>query len=159
MATLTTPAGNRKKLPIIDMTPMVDLAFLLLTFFVLTTTLSDPWVLKLSMPEKITVPINQPPIRANRVITLVLGAENKIYWYTGTASEAAETTNFSVGGIRKILIDKKRMVKDLYVLIKPSDKSQYKNIVDILDEMIITEMEHYAIVDMESQDKLLIARN
>jgi biopolymer transport protein ExbD len=159
MATLTAPSGNRKRLPAIDMTPMVDLAFLLLTFFVLTTTLSDPWVLKLSMPEKVTNTSPQPPINANRVLTLVLDQQNKVHWYVGTASEAAETTDFSNNGIRKVLLDKKRNIKDLYVLIKPSDRSQYKNVVDILDEMIITEMEHFAIVDMEGQDKLLIARN
>ena len=156
MATLTAPSG-RKRLPTIDMTPMVDLAFLLLTFFVLTSILSDPFVLRLNMPEKPTNIKGQPPINAKRVLTLVLDEQDQIHWYIGTASEKAETTNFSSNGIRKVLIEKKRSIKDLYVLIKPSDQSQYQNVIDIMDEMIITEMERYAIVDMEAHDKQLIA--
>jgi biopolymer transport protein ExbD len=159
MATLASPAGGSKKLPVIDMTPMVDLAFLLLTFFVLTTTLADPWVLQLGMPEKVSDPIVQPPIDARRVVTVVLGHDDKIHWYVGTASESAEITDFSDRGIRKVLMDKKRSIKNLYVLIKPSDRSQYKNVIDILDEMIITEIKHYAIVELDTQDKQLIARN
>src|SRR5688572_9573449 len=138
MATLTVPAGSRKNLPVIDMTPMVDLAFLLLTFFVMTSILSEPYVLKINMPDKVESPTPQPPINAKRVLTLVLGDQNKIHWYVGTASDQAETTTFSGNGIRKLLIDKKNSIQDLHVLIKPSDQSQYKNIIDILDEMIIT---------------------
>src|SRR5687767_1557896 len=133
MATLTVPAGSRKKLPVIDMTPMVDLAFLLLTFFVLTSVLSEPFALKLEMPDKVRDPISRPPISAKRVLTLVLGEQNKIHWYIGSANGTAETTDFSGTGIRKVLNEKKSSIKDLYVLIKPSDQSQYKNVIDILD--------------------------
>lgn len=157
MATLTAPSGGRKKLPVIDMTPMVDLAFLLLTFFVLTTTLTDPFVVKLEMPEK--DPVHQPPIKAEKVLTLVLGKQNKIHWYIGTASDQAITTDFSAKGIRKVLTEKKNAIKGLHVFIKPSNKSQYQDVVDILDEMIITEIERYALVEMETQDEQLIAMN
>lgn len=157
MATLTTSSGGRKKLPVIDMTPMVDLAFLLLTFFVLTTTLTDPFVVKLDMPEKNPGP--QPKIKAEKVLTLVLGEQNKIHWYVGTASDQAITTDFSANGIRKVLTEKKNSIKGLHVFIKPSNESQYQDIIDILDEMIITGIERYAIVEMETQDEKLIAMN
>src|SRR5690348_14211328 len=117
MATLTTPAGGRKRLPAIDMTPMVDLAFLLLTFFVLTTTLSEPFTLELDMPHKPDKKTPQPPINAKRVLTLVLGEQNQIHWYVGEANGKAETTTFSGAGIRKVLIEKRNSIKDLYVLI------------------------------------------
>jgi len=159
MATLTAPAGSRKRLPALDMTPMVDLAFLLLTFFVLTTTLSEPWVMKLEMPDKPTAKAPPPEINGKRVLTLVLGEQNMIHWYVGAANGTAETTTFSGTGIRKLLIEKKNAIKDLYVLIKPSEKSQYKNVVDILDEMIITQIERYALVDMETPDQRLIAQH
>jgi biopolymer transport protein ExbD len=156
MATLTASSGSRRKSTTIDMTPMVDLAFLLLTFFVLTTTLYDPFVLRLDMPEKLTNIDKQKPIKAEKVLTLVLGAQGKIYWYIGVANGKAEITNFSGNGVRKILSDKKAKIENLHVLIKASDQSQYKNLIDVLDEMIIGEIERYTIVEMEKPDKELL---
>lgn len=141
------------------MTPMVDLAFLLLTFFVLTTNLNSPWVLEMEMPDKLTDTTKQKPIKAEKVLTLVLGGQNKIYWYIGIANDKAENTDFSSKGVRKILIEKKATIKNLHVLIKASDQSKYKNVIDVLDEMIITHIERYTIVEMEEPDKQLIARN
>lgn len=150
-------SGNRKSALTIDMTPMVDLAFLLLTFFVLTTSLSQPWTLPIIMPEKVIDTGKQPPIDQKRVLTLVLGKQDEIYWYVGFLDGHAKKTNFSSNGIRKILVAKKAEIKDMYVLIKPSDQSQYKNVVDILDEMIITEIKRYAVVELEIGDKNFIA--
>jgi biopolymer transport protein ExbD len=159
MATLTAPSGSRRKSTAIDMTPMVDLAFLLLTFFVLTTNLTKPWTLQIDMPDKVSDTSKQKPIPAEKVLTLVLGAQNKIYWYTGIANGKGENTDFSSNGVRKILIDKKATIKNLHVLIKASDQSKYKNVIDVLDEMIITRIERYTIVEMEEPDRQLIARN
>lgn len=156
MATLTAPSGSRRKSTVIDMTPMVDLAFLLLTFFVLTTSLSDPWVLRLDMPEKLTDIDKQKPIKAENVLNLVLGAQDKIYWYIGVANGKAETTDFSGDGVRKILSEKKAKIENLHVLIKASDQSQYKNLIDVLDEMIIGDIVRYTIVDMEKPDKEMV---
>lgn len=156
MATLTAPSSGRKRLPAIDMTPMVDLAFLLLTFFVLTTSLTKPLTLPLQMPEKVSNVPHTKPIEANRALTLVLGADNKIHWYTGTDISAAKVSDFSPGGIRKLITEKKRSIERLYVLIKPSDKSQYKNVIDILDEMIIAEHTDFTIADLDPLDKELV---
>jgi biopolymer transport protein ExbD len=158
MATLAGSAGSRKKLPIIDMTPMVDLAFLLLTFFVLTTTLTQKSSLHLRMPEK-AIDGPHASVDGKKVLTLVLGPHNKIYWYMGVANGVAETTDFSNSGIRKILIDKMAAIRNLHVLIKPSDQSKYENMVDLLDEILITSVERYAIVEMEEPDRKLIAAN
>ena len=152
-------SGNRKSATFIDMTPMVDLAFLLLTFFVLTTNLTKPWALRIEMPNKVQGPTKPALLEDERVLNLVLGDHNKIYWYVGMPGSHIEVTDFSVHGIRKLLREKKVEIKDLYVLVKPSDLSQYQNVIDILDEMMIAEHTDYTLVDLEPEDKKLIGSN
>ena len=137
------------------MTPMVDLAFLLLTFFVMTTTFNKPYVMKMTMPEK-DDRLPAPPLPASRALTLILGDNNKIYWYQGLVDPKIEVTTFSTDGIRKLLAKKNKQMKKMMVLIKPSSKSKYKNIVDILDEMLITNIDRYALVDITPLDEELI---
>jgi biopolymer transport protein ExbD len=140
----------------IDMTPMVDLAFLLLTFFVMTTTLNKPQTMEITMPEKPKAEDKQPVVNEKRVLTLVLGAENKVYWYLGITDPKVELSNFSNEGIRKVLLQQNSQIKEMVVLIKPSDESKYKNVVDILDEMNISNIARFALVDITSVDKELI---
>jgi biopolymer transport protein ExbD len=142
----------------IDMTPMVDLAFLLLTFFMLTTTFNKPQTMEIIMPEKPKEEKDQPLVNEKKVITLLLGKDDKIYWYQGITDPAVEVTNFSKDGIRKVLLEHNAAIKDMTVLIKPSDESRYKNVVDILDEMNITNIRRYAIVDFTPVDKGLIQK-
>ena len=97
----------------VDMTPMVDLAFLLLTFFVLTSTFSKPKVMSLSYPAKIDEPIGDAP-KLNNGITFLL-SEDKIFYYTGEfypanrpgpdGPTALIKTDFSASGLRKVLAD------------------------------------------------------
>ncbi len=79
----------------IDMTPMVDLAFLLLTFFVMTTTLNKPQTMEITMPEKPKNEDKPPVVNEKRVLTLVLGQDDKIYWYLGITDPKVEVTDFS----------------------------------------------------------------
>jgi len=138
----------------IDMTPMVDLAFLLLTFFVMTTTLNKPQTMEITMPEEDE---KEPPkVNEKHVLTLVMGKNDKIYWYIGITDPEVKVTNFSNTGIRKLLLEKKRDIPKLIVLIKSLDESKYKNMVDILDEMNINSIQRYAIVDVTPVDKELI---
>ena len=140
----------------IDMTPMVDLAFLLLTFFVMTTTLNKPQTMEITMPEKPKEQDKPPVVNEKRVLTLVLGGNNKVYWYLGITDPKVELSDFSNDGIRKVLLKKNAQIKEMVVLIKPSDESKYKNMVDILDEMNIGNIARYALVDITSIDKELI---
>ncbi len=140
----------------IDMTPMVDLAFLLLTFFVLTSTLSKPQTMEINMPEKPKEGDKQPEVNEKKVLTLVLGANDKLYWYVGITEPRAERIDFSKEGVRKILLDKKATIRDLIVLIKAMDDSKYKNMVDVLDEMTICNIQRFAIVDITSADKDIV---
>jgi biopolymer transport protein ExbD len=140
----------------IDMTPMVDLAFLLLTFFVMTTTLNKPQTMEIVMPEKNEDLSEQPKVNEKHVLTLVLGENDKIYWYVGITDPELKLTDYSATGIRKILKEKKNEIPKLVVLIKASDKAKYKNMVDILDEMNISTVKIYALVDITPVDEELI---
>jgi biopolymer transport protein ExbD len=147
---------SKKSSTRIDMTPMVDLAFLLLTFFMLTTTFNKPQTMEITMPEKPKEEDKAPLVNEKRVLTLVLEANNKIYWYVGITEPKIERTDFSNAGIRKVLIEQNAQIKEMVVLIKPSDRSKYKNVVDILDEMSISNIQRYALVDITRVDEELI---
>jgi biopolymer transport protein ExbD len=97
----------------IDMTPMVDLACLLLTFFMLTTAFSKPKVMEIILPQKDKEKDkNQPEIPKWRVLNVILTADDKIYWYPGLAAKppypAISVTDFSKDGIRKLILDRNK---------------------------------------------------
>jgi len=140
----------------IDMTPMVDLAFLLLTFFILTTTLNKPQTMELTMPEKPKNEEKLPEVNEKKVVTLILGANDKIYWYHGITDPKIEVTDYSKTGIRKVLQQKNSEIPGMIILIKPSKDSRYKNVVDILDEMTITNMQRFAMVKITPVDEELV---
>jgi biopolymer transport protein ExbD len=113
-------AGGKKKAkkhaPHIDMTPMVDLMCLLITFFMLTTAFSKPKIMEIVLPEKQTDPNAEPPkIPGSRTLNIVLGPDNKIYWYPGVVKPEDYNslpplfeTDFSPSGIRKMLLERNR---------------------------------------------------
>ena len=145
----------------IDMNPMVDLAFLLLTFFMLTTTFQRPQAMELVMPakpEKEAI-IQEQPIKESRALSIYLGDENKVFWFVGLTDPDVQIADYSKDGIRKVLLEKNEEIQDIVVLIKPADASNYQNLVDILDEMAITGIQRYAIVYPTPEDEILIANN
>jgi biopolymer transport protein ExbD len=143
---------SKKQSTKIDMTPMVDLAFLLLTFFILTTTLTKQTALQVEMPEKIVDPADIPRVNVKDVLTLVLAEDNKLYWWMED-DPVAKVTSYSRNGIRKILLEKGQQNSKLVIQIKPKDNCNYENMVDILDEMHITRMLRYAIVEVNEEDE------
>jgi biopolymer transport protein ExbD len=106
----------KKHAPHIDMTPMVDLMCLLITFFMLTTAFSKAKIMEIVLPEKIKDPNAEPPkISASRTLNLILGPDNKIYWYPGVVKPEdynnlppLSETDFSATGIRQILLEKNK---------------------------------------------------
>lgn len=150
-------AGRLKQLPRVDLTAMVDLAFLLITFFMLTTTLTKPQLLEVAMPVDAPIPLG---VSEERTMTICLGSDNKLLWYKGALEKPLikpVIDNYQRSGIQKTLFEQVKEIKtisgkDLIVLIKPSDKSNYKNLVDILDEMKITHVASYAIVDITKEE-------
>ena len=152
--------GSKKMSTRVDLTPMVDLAFLLVTFFMLTTTFSKPQTMEINMPVKEDNPDSLMAVKASKAITVILGEDHKIfYWYPGLIDEntKVESTNFSKDGIRKILLMKNKEIKDLTVLIKPMRISKYKDVVDILDEMNVTGVKRYSLVDITQEDINLVS--
>jgi biopolymer transport protein ExbD len=143
-----------------DMTPMVDLGFLLITFFMFTTTFSKPNMMKLNMPDKPKATDILPPIKLSNTITILMGKDDRIFWHQKdmadlTVSDLNET-NYSKEGIRKSILDvrKTALTDSIFtVIIKPTDDCTYKNTVDILDEMLITKSKLYAIVKVDSKEK------
>ncbi len=140
----------------IDMTPMVDLAFLLLTFFILTTTFNKPKTMEVNMPDKVKDEKEQTKVNEKDILNLILSENDKIYWYIGLEPPVNET-NYSSNGVRKVLLEQNRANPKIMVLIKPEDKSRYENMVNILDEMEITNMKRYAIVEYTPDDKTIIS--
>ncbi len=140
----------------IDMTPMVDLAFLLLTFFILTTTFNKPKTMEVNMPDKVIDEKEQTKVNERDILNLILSENNKIYWYIGLEPPVNET-NYSSTGVRKVLLEQNRDNPKLMILIKPEDNSKYENMVNILDEMDITNSKRFAIVDYTPDDKTIIA--
>ena len=151
----------------IDMTPMVDLAFLLLTFFMLTTTFAKPNVMQLTMPVKKTDDVEDTKIKASQAMTIILGKDNKVYYYMGLNTPLDKTvpkpemkvTDFSANGIRQVLLTRQHQQPEPIVLIKPTDDAKYRNMVDILDEMNITNQKKYALVKVPKDDLDLITES
>lgn len=144
----------------VDLTPMVDLAFLLVTFFMMTTTFSKPQTMELNLPirEKNVKEEEQQKVKDSHTMIIVLGADNAIYSFVGYENPDPVKTNYSKDGIRKLVQEKNASTKDLVVLIKPMEKSTYKNLVDILDEMSIANVKRYALVDVTPQDDAVIKK-
>jgi biopolymer transport protein ExbD len=138
----------------VDMTPMVDLGFLLITFFIFTTTMSTPSAMQLYMPKDTDKPDEQNKAKESGALTVLLGKGNQVYYYEGQllpdGSNFKSTSFDPETGIRKVLIDKKRRTpeEDLVVVIKPNEEATYKNTVDILDEMTINGIKRFALVDI-----------
>ncbi|WP_207433959.1 ExbD/TolR family protein [Sabulibacter ruber] len=146
----------------VDMTPMVDLGFLLLTFFVMTTTLAKPQIMEINMPVKPKERDQQNELKASNAMTVLLGSDNRIFYYKGLHQPAEgiipqlEESNWSAKGIRQTLLTETRANPKLVVLIKADETSSYKNLVDILDEMSITGTQKYAIVELDNADAGLL---
>ena len=152
-------SGKTKKVSTkIDMTPMVDLGFLLITFFMLATTFSKPKTMEVNMPDKPKEDTKLPELKESNAFTVLLGENDKVYYYSGIKEPEVKVTNFDGNtGIRKILLEKRKN-PDIVVIIKFGEKSKYRNIVDILDEMAITNMKRYAIVDFKPDDAALMKK-
>ena len=153
---------SKKQSTRVDMTPMVDLGFLLITFFMFTTTFTKPNIMDLGLPAKTPPDVKIPPpeVKLSNSLTLILGKDNRIFWHQetkeGLNDATLQETNFDREGIRSIIAQAKAKAADkniFTILIKPTDDASYKNFVDMLDEMAITKSERYGITDMKPFEK------
>nr|WP_315251901.1 biopolymer transporter ExbD [uncultured Flavobacterium sp.] len=152
---------SKKQNSKVDLTAMVDLAFLLITFFMLTTTLSKPQSMSLGLPDKEDKPDDpksEQKVDENRTLTILMGENDQVKIFRGflaTPKLAPKSVAYGKEGLREVLIEQKKAVleytgtkdKGMIVIIKPSKKSKYRNLIDVLDEMAIVGVPTYAIVN------------
>lgn len=145
----------------VDLTPMVDLGFLLITFFVFTTTMSQATAMSMNEPKEDTT--NQLKVKSSGAMTLLLGKADQVYYYFGELSPTEASAQFKSSNfkdIRQIILDKKKStpIGDLMYIIKSDKEATFKNAIDILDEMSINNVPpgHYAEVEMSDTESQLI---
>ena len=180
MAEINIPAGagdkpgvrrSKKQSTRVDLTPMVDLGFLLITFFIFTTTMSAPKAMDLFMPKDTTDNKNQTEVGESNALTVIPLKENKIFYYHGELDKALKTntwgiTNYSINqGIGEIVRNKQAALdrikpgnrKELVLMIKPTPESNYQNLVSVLDEVLINDVKRYAVMDITPYEKEVAA--
>ncbi len=190
MAEIDHSGGGKKKGPgvkkgkklstRIDLTPMVDLGFLLITFFIFTTTMSKPKTMDIKMPTEKKMDIDSlNKVKDYTAMTVLLSKEHRVYYYLGIGSDEmhppkVEVTYFQPNhGIRQAIMDLRKKVyeermngaaghdpikDEPTILIKPDSTSQYEDMVNILDEMTINGIKTYALVDISEQDREFISK-
>ena len=168
----------------VDMTPMVDLGFLLITFFIFTATMSTPSTMRLTMPKDDNKPEDLTEVKESAALTIMMGKDNNIFYYEGQLlPDGSNFKSSTYKDIRKVILDKKMAViaahrhdtgcekiwaknngdrnsckdKDLVVVIKPNEEASYKNSVDILDEMAINDVKRFALVDIAPTENQFVA--
>lgn len=140
----------------VDLTPMVDLGFLLITFFIFTTTLSEQKAMKLNLPKGEEVKGTTP---ASKTISLLLCKDNKLKYYAGEDPATMLETNYSPSGIRNVILQQEEKVaaqfgnrEETIVLIKPTEDCTYGNVVNTLDEMTINDIKRYILMDVNKDE-------
>ncbi len=158
----------------VDLTAMVDLGFLLITFFMLATTMNKPKTMEINKPDpNEDKKVEEPPIKMSKTVALMLGANNKVYWYvapddaTSAASMVLDSCDYGPNGLRKVIKRRQKELMEmfgadkkdeLFVMIKPLPGSTLKNTVDVLDEMTISGVKRYAILAAEDDVDALVAK-
>ena len=170
MAEIQNPQkGSRRKIqaPRIDFTPMVDLGFILITFFIYTTTMAQPNTMQVNMPSDEHTDSPTQFIEESTITLIPVKGHNVVH-YNGALKSADQLQMHGIGKMLDILIARKKAVAELppsfsgeahklHVLIKPGDDSRYADLVELLDDMSIVDVPYYAIVDVSSEEKEWIA--
>lgn len=168
----TRKKGKKKKTKRIgftlDMTPMVDVAFLLLTFFMLTTTFSKPNTMEVNLPSK---DMSEVKVAESNVLTIRVTEGDKAYWNIGFEEpkpfelydKSGEKPTIS-NEFRDILKRESEKIKQrvgedvMAIVLKFAKKAQYRNLVDVLDELNILQYKRFSIADFTEQDEAEIQK-
>ena len=174
----------------LDMTPMVDLAFLLLTFFILATSLSKPKTMEIIYPKEVKDEKEITKVDDALATTVLVGEEDEhVFYYTGMFKPDSTVlihTDYSKEGIRKVLLDRNRRINDQvtalkeqltnnvindttyqvayskivgdslapFVIVKTIPTSKFRNVVNVMDELNITNIKKRAIIDMGDSENI-----
>ena len=141
----------------VDLTPMVDLGFLLITFFVFTTTMSSVKAMAMVSPKDNTTKTDD--LCESCVITILPAADNKLFYYEGSDKNPQyKTTSYGAEGLRTLLVAKKKKVaylkREAILIIKPSSASTFKNLINIIDESNICMYKRYYLDKATAADEL-----
>ena len=157
----------------VDMTPMCDVGFLLITFFMLTTTLQRAKTMNLYLPHDVKDQEEQNKVKESQALTILMDKDNNLYYYYGIGTEASKDpadkvvkTSYNLkNGIGDVIADKWKSViqnsggrDSIVVIIKPTKAASYENVVSVLDDMNIYEIKKYALVPASDNDQKLIDR-
>jgi len=165
--TINSDNGRRSRsLPRVDLTPMVDLGFILITFFMYTTSLMESKAMDMNLPMPAS---SNQEIPMESTVTLVLSDNHRVVWYEGIADDASDLKVLQIVQLRQFLQQKQAEVKQLpasfskeahqlHVVIKPDADSKYTDLVTVLDEMLINAVPYYVLQDLSDDDKRLLAR-
>ncbi|MBI4535279.1 MAG: biopolymer transporter ExbD [Ignavibacteriae bacterium] len=134
----------------IDMTPLVDIAFLLLTFFMLTTTMSRPQTMEINLPPEET----KVEIAESNLLTLRVDSKGEIYWSIGI--ESPKKIEFA--GLRTFLRDRAAANPKLVTLVKVDREGKYSMMVNLMDELKLAEISRFSLAPLLDQDKALLAK-
>jgi len=135
----------------IDNTPMVDVAFLLLTFFMLTTTLNKPQTMEINLPPSNDVSVE---VAQSNLMTIRVREEGTIYWNVGV--EDPQKIGFKELG--KFLVQKNQENPKLITLVKIDRKGKYSTMVDIMDELNMANVTRFSLAPMQEADKRILAK-
>ena len=155
--------SNSKAVLKIDMTPLVDLGFLLITFFIFTTTMAEPYKTDLYMPTD----GGGTEVEKSNAVTILLSGNDSIFYYFGKLEEAisakqVRVTNYNVSsGIGAIIRHKQKLLgnkkAEMLLMIKPAETSSYNNLMNALDEVMINNVKKYTLMDISSEEKDFIS--
>jgi len=159
MANLETSTNSKdakgrakKTAPKVDLTAMVDLMFLLTTFFMLTTTLSELKAADVSKPIPNEI---RGPYPASRTMTILLGKNNRVAYYMGETENAIMNTcklseienQISKNKLLVAKLNNNNPSKFMIIIMKPTKTATYRDFIDVIDEMKIADIKSYAIDD------------
>lgn len=153
--------GKQNKKPIkIDMTPMVDLNFLLLMFFMFTSSFTKPNVMDLGLPAKDPITETKNVIGDKNQITFIIGENNRIFYHQSNEKDLTEAglkeTDYNGLNVSKIISNAYEQApkKEIFtIIVKPTDDANYKNFVDMMDNISISKKERYGISDIKPWEK------
>lgn len=159
---ISTP-GKKRLSTRIDLTPMVDLGFLLITFFIFTTTMSEATGMKLTLPKDDSTD-NPIKTAASKTLNIILAKDNKVWYYKGDSLQKAALTDYNgmrniISNMRKVVQQKFKDPKEMVVLIKPTPSSSYKNLADTWDEMTICDISRPVLMEPSREEIIITERN
>jgi biopolymer transport protein ExbD len=135
----------------IDMTPLVDVAFLLLTFFMYTTSMSRPQTMEINLPPDKNVKVE---IAESNLMTLRINDKGMIYW--NIALDAPKIIDAK--DLRAFLVEKQTAIPKLTVLLKIDRLGKYKMMVDLIDELNNAGVQRFSLAPLGDPDKALMAK-